>query len=275
VNIYDYMQSLPIDGVECGLDALTITSTGLDGKLSIDLVLHSLAPYVEAQEAKPFKFQGAIGKQWGSVRYATSWNELKQVHWAVLMVTGEQSPGAFKESLKVRDVKYTRVDVCTDVFMRERVMGLTRKLKNFYKGDAAIKLIESRTGDTLYVGSRESESMMRIYDKSSEYNEGQGKVWRWEVEYKGGLAPLVADVVEKEGVGGIADIVWTEARKKHLPTPTIPSKVNFGRKMVTLSSAEMKVNWLSRQVAPTVRFLKRMGLEAEAREALQLPLIDH
>jgi len=130
LNIYDYMHSLPVDGLECGVDALTITSTGLDGKLSIDLVLHSLARYIETQKVKPFRYQGAEGRCWGSVRYAQKWNELKRQQWAILMVTGEQSPGALKESLRVKDVKYTRVDLCIDVFMRERVLGLPKKLKD-------------------------------------------------------------------------------------------------------------------------------------------------
>lgn len=272
MNIYEYMHNLPIDGQECGIDALTITSTGLDGKMSVDLVLHSLAPYIEVQEAKPFKFQGAIGKAWGSVRYAQKWDARQRVLWAILMVTGAQSPGALKTSLAVKDVKYTRLDLCIDVFMRERVFGLPRKLKDTYKGDCSVKLIESLTGDTLYVGSREAESYVRIYDKSPEYEEELGKVWRFEVEYKGGLAPLVAGEVERDGVGGIANLVWGEMAKKGLPVPTIPDKVNLGRRMVTLSSAEMKLNWLSRQVRPTVNFLRKLGLEREACEALQLDL---
>jgi hypothetical protein len=274
MNIYEFMHSLPVDGVECGIDALTITSTGLDGKLSIDLVLHSLARYIEAQQVKPFRFQGAEGKAWGSVRYAVKWGSLQQQHWAILMVTGEQSPGAFKESLKVKDVNYTRIDLCIDVFMRERVLGLPRKLKDTYKGgETSIKLIERLTGDTLYCGSRESESMIRIYDKSPEYDEELGRVWRFEVEYKKSLARLAAEVVEREGAVGIADIVWSELRKKDLPSPVIPNKVNVGRRMATLSSAEMKVSWLSRQVGPTVEWLKKLGLESEVRGALQLPLV--
>jgi len=185
MNIYEYIHGLSIDGIECGIDALTITAVGLEGKLSIDLVLHSLRGYIEAQQTKDFKFQGAMGKSWGSVRYAKKWNEHMQIQWAILMVTGEQSAGAFKESLKVGDVKYTRIDLCIDVFMRERILGLPRKLKDTYKGGSKLKLIESFTGDTLYCGSRESESMLRIYDKSPEYGEELGKVWRFEVEYKG------------------------------------------------------------------------------------------
>lgn len=273
MNIYEYMQQLPIDGQECGIDALTITATGLDGKLSVDLVLHSLASYIETQEVKPFRFQGAAGKAWGSVRYAAMWNDRKSVQWAILMVTGAQSSGAFKESLKVRDVKYTRLDLCIDVFMRERILGLPRKLKDTYKGNSCQpKLVESMTGDTLYVGSRQSESMVRIYDKSAGYGEELGKIWRFEVEYKGELVQLVAPIIEREGVAGISDLVWSEMRNKELPTPAIPDKVNLGRRMVTLSSAEMKVNWLNRQVAPTVRWLKAMGLEDQVREVLELEL---
>lgn len=271
-NIYDFMHGLDIESKTGGIDALTITALGLDGKLSIDLVLHELVDVVEQECPKPFRFQGAVGKAWGSVRYATKWDELGQRHWVILMVTGKDSARAFREALKVKDVKYTRIDTYIDIKMSARVLGLARKLYDTYKGDSCKKLIESNTGDTLYVGSRMTESMIRIYDKSMGYGEEQGNVWRWEVEYKKALAGGVAQYLSEYGNAGIDELVWAECKSKDLPVPAVPSKVNILRDMVTLSSAEMKLNWLGRQVAPTVKFLRRLGLEDKVREALQLDL---
>lgn len=271
-NIYDFMHSLNIDSKNVGIDALTITSMGLDGKLSIGLVLDELKDVIELEWPKPFSFQGAKGQAWGSVRQASKWDDRQQQLWTILMVTGKDSPRALKQALKVKDVKFTRVDTYIDVKMSSRVLGLARKLYDTYKGKSSKKLIESLTGDTVYFGSRMTESMIRIYDKSAEYGEELGMVWRFEVEYKKDLAGGVAQYLSEYGNAGIDELVWSECRSKDLPVPAIPNKVNILRDMVTLSSAEMKLNWLGRQVQPTVTFLRRLGLEDKVKEALQLDL---
>lgn len=274
MNIYDYMHNLPIEGQQVGIDAVTITATGLEGKLSIDLVLHSLADYIAEQKEKTFSIQGAQGRSWGSVRYAVKWSELQKWHWAILMVTGEKSRRVLIEALKVKDVKFTRVDLCIDVFMSEKVERLARKLYDTYKGKSDIKLIDSLVGDTFYCGSRQSETMVRIYDKSVDYSEERGRVWRFEVEIKKGLANVVADTLGVEGEDCIPELVWSSLRHKDLPTPAIPDKVRIERRSVTIVGCEQKINWLSRQVAPTVQYLKRIGKEMEVRDALQLDFLD-
>lgn len=271
-SIYTYMHSLGVDGYEVGVDALTITAIGLEGKLSTSLVLHSLSEKLEVEQEKPFSFQGAKGWVRGSVRYAQKLNGQGVKLWSILMVTGKDSEDALKEALKFGDVKFTRLDLAVDVFMSESVVGLPRKLKDTYKGDHTIKLIESLTGDTIYVGARQSESMLRIYDKSAEYGECLGRVWRWEVEYKGKLAEQAARWIEREGKNCIADLVWSDVRDKNVPSPFIPNKIRLGRQQVTASSAEMKLAWLSRQVSPTVKFLRALGLQSEVVKALQLDL---
>lgn len=271
-NIYDFMHNLPIDGSAVNVDACTITATGLDGKLTINMILDELKPVLEIETRKPFKFNGAEGFMAGSVRYADKWNEKGQKLWAILMVTGERSRQVLSSAVIKGDVKFTRVDLCVDVMMRERVFSLPRKLYDSYKGDCKVKLIESLVGDTLYCGSRESESMIRLYDKSSEYGTELGYVWRFEVEYKGDLAGLVASDVAKCGDKVIEEFVWGECRSKHLPSPKVENRPNIKNRRITLSSAEMKLNWLERQVAPTVRHLRSLGLENEVITALQLDL---
>lgn len=271
-NIYEYMHNLPMAGGDTGVDAVTITATGLEGKLSIAYILDGLREYIENEKKKPFKFQSATGWSAGAVRTADKYDGRIKKLWSILMVTGPMSTNVLKASLAFSDVKYTRVDLCCDIVMSEKVLGLARKLKDSYKGSHAIKLIESNTGDTLYVGSRESETMVRIYDKSKEYQEEMGKVWRFEVEYKKGIANLVPGYLQEKGVESIKDMIFHECREKDLPSP-IPGKVvTLGRKVITMSSSEMKLNWLSRQVAPTVQWLVALGYEKEVVEALQLRL---
>jgi hypothetical protein len=271
-NIYEYMHNLPVQGVTEAVDALTVTATGLDGKMSIQIILNELRDETEAERKKLFRFQGAAGWSAGSVRYAEKFDTRHQKLWSILMVAGQGSEKALKMAIRTKDVKYTRIDLCVDVVMSSRVLGIARKLKDTYKGRHNVKLIESDTGDTLYVGSREAESMLRIYDKSAFYGEELGHVWRFEVEYKRGLARGAAEYVEEEGLQGISDAIWSDCRAKDIPCPVPGRVVRLKRQVVTLTSAEMKINWLSRQVAPTVRHLISLGLKSEVAEAIQLKM---
>lgn len=273
-NIYDYMHNLPMTGGTSGIDAVTITSLGLAGKISISYILSQLEEELSVIEPRPFSFNGAKGWIRESVRYAEKYNSKHQREWSILMVTGKLSSKVMRLSLKYDDIKYTRVDLCIDIEMSEKVLGLARKLKDSYKGGHQIKLIESLTGDTFYCGSRNAESMIRIYDKSPEYGFELGRVWRFEVEYKGGLASLVPALLEEVGSDGIKDIIFQECRQKDLPAPVPGKVVNLRKKAVTMSSAEMKLNWLKTQVKPTVNWLSKLGMREEVMTALQLKLPD-
>lgn len=67
-------------------------------------------------------------------------------------------------------------------------------------------LIEGRAGTTLYVGSRESEKFLRIYDKAAET--GTDTTWyRIELECKGDFARGVALHVDGNGYDYFGDII--------------------------------------------------------------------
>lgn len=67
-------------------------------------------------------------------------------------------------------------------------------------------LIEGRTGTTLYVGSRESEKFLRIYDKAAE-TKTEGTWFRIELECKGYFARGVALHVDANGYDYFGDII--------------------------------------------------------------------
>lgn len=266
-NIYEYMHNLPIGGQSEAVDALTITATGLEGKLSISLVVEAMRDYLLLQEKKPFTFRNAKGWSRGSVSYA---EELKQgvKLWSILMVKGEQSEIAFTEACKLKDLKITRIDIAVDILMLEPVVQLPRKLKDTYKGKFDINLIESLTGDTLYCGSREGGVYVRIYDKSEEYNYELGRVWRFEVEFKKGQAPTVFGLLRDNGIKIAQDVVWTAVRSRDLPTPKIGQTINLKAQRVTFSTSQMKLAWLGRQVRPTVEYLMNIGKKEEVYKQL-------
>lgn len=67
-------------------------------------------------------------------------------------------------------------------------------------------LIEGRAGTTLYVGSRESEKFLRIYDKAAE-TKTEGTWFRIELECKGDFARGVALHVDGNGYEYFGDII--------------------------------------------------------------------
>jgi len=266
-NIYQYMANLGVVAQSETVDALTITATGAEGKLSISLVIDAMRDRLLLEEKKPFKFRRAIGWTRGSVSYA---EELKQgvKLWCILMVRGELSEIAFTVAQALDDLKITRLDIAVDIQLLEQVTQLPRKLKDTYRGVFPISLIESLTGDTLYVGSRESGTFIRIYDKSDEYGLTLGHVWRFEVEFKQDKAKVVAELLKNQGIAVAQDIVWTALRSRDIPSPKVGQTVNLKARKVTMSSSDMKLAWLGRQVRPTVKFLASIGRLQEVYEQL-------
>jgi len=266
-NVYEYMHNLSVVAQAETVDALTLTATGLEGKLSISLVIDAMRDRLILEEKKPFRFRRATGWTRGSVSYA---EEIKQgvKLWCILMIKGELSEIAFTIAQKLDDIKITRLDIAVDIQMTEKVSQLPRKLKDTYRGVFPVSLIESLTGDTLYCGSRESGTYIRIYDKSEEYGLDLGYVWRFEVEFKQERAQVVAELLKKQGIAIAQDIVWTALRSRDIPSPRVGQTVNLKARKVTMSSSDMKLAWLGRQVRPTVTFLKSIGRLQEVYEQL-------
>lgn len=131
-------------------------------------------------------------------------------------------------------------------------------------------------GETTYLGGRTSLRMGRIYDKYAEQKrEEYRNAWRWELEYKNELATHVAGAVSGSASESEAALayVWDDFRAFGVPPiwgsgATTPA-LSLGRGP---SSDQKRLEWLLKQVAPTVALLRAHGLEAEVYEALGLPL---
>lgn len=93
-----------------------------------------------------------------------------------------------------RGNKFTRLDVALDV--RDSGLNIRSLAAQLKRGKAETKfqtwnLLDGSTGQTLYLGSRQSEQFMRIYDKGKEQNDGTN--WkRIELELKGSRAEMFA-----------------------------------------------------------------------------------
>lgn len=132
-------------------------------------------------------------------------------------------------------------------------------------------------GYTLYVGSRSSAQFGRLYDKQAESKNliHWLNCLRWEVEFKTPLAWEVAQeiMLAENHETLIYQRVYGWFNDRYVYVPDLGqgsvSKLSIPRKMLP---DEKRLEWLKRQVAPTVAKLIDRGLESRVKEALGIKL---
>lgn len=113
-------------------------------------------------------------------------------------------------------------------------------------------------GDTAYLGSRTSETFVRVYDKSREAGiEKDGwHEWRFECEFKGKQAVSIMSEYLESGatMEAAASIVCRtlERRGVTLPLPEGVRATEDVRWEVAPSSLERRLAWFRNQVAPSI-----------------------
>lgn len=156
-----------------------------------------------------------------------------------------------------RDNKFTRLDVALDVLDSNlNIRSLAAQLK---RGTAKTRfktwnLLDGSTGQTLYMGSRQSELFLRIYDKGMEQKDGSN--WkRIELEMKGTRAQQFAKATARRTNNETAEA--TRAAIKHLvdfngPTwATIVGDIAIGLAKAKEGQTDT-VAWLLGSVAPAM-----------------------
>lgn len=132
------------------------------------------------------------------VHVVYSGRTLQTFHWGDLLM-----------DCYVLDGQVTRIDIALDVMDSPiDILELYRHMKEGWCITQSKKYsyIEGNTGQTLYVGSRQSERMLRVYDKAAE--QGTTGQWvRFELEVKGAKARQIAHYVSIEGAEAIPALI--------------------------------------------------------------------
>lgn len=259
-----------------GVDAITFTTTTELGFLSMRAIKDNLLPELEAYDTKPFRTNGASGFSKGPLRYAEKVTKQYKRLWAILMMTGPKSSDIV--AYGNLDLKTTRVDFRVDVKLREPTPDLaSRYYRVMCKSENNAKLIVSATGETLYPdANREATYYARLYDKSTEYGEAIGTIWRYEIEVKRQSAQVYSDILiecydPELYISQTVFGVFSEKWKVPVPRKGVMPQVNY----VGLSyvSNEQKLDWIRRNVAPSVKKLQSLGLSDELLDALGVKCI--
>lgn len=271
--------------IESQVDWLTVSAHGKDAARNmLDLAL-GLAKEEQAQgnRERRWRLMGYEGAHVGRVEYGQ-----RDSNSTILRLIGDPADRYLDVALSVADA-VTRVDLATTwraeppdpmigrnaYAMAEMFyQGNTRRARPSFTGDAA-------GGYTCYVGARESENFLRVYNKGAECiatgddagAERYRACWRYELEVKGGLAKNLAEVVagQEERAPYVRTYLYNYCQAHGIEPPFPPDGgwgllPGFRRR----SDEESKLRHLAKNVRPTVDWLREQGQLEKVLDVLGL-----
>ena len=271
------------------IDALTITSKSVAGRAMIAGVYSKFSDESENLAfSKNWQALGYKGFQCDSVRYG------KRLDSSALFSTGSDSmkiTHILINDYDYMDLQTTRIDVCIDVCLVDAKRGWLRGLREssdfkdlHAKEKRETKLIESSTGDTLYIGSRTSGRFGRIYDKSLAYGVDLGYVYRFELETKKLVAPTLFKRLFPENedttyswdnfANRVRNIIQGQFAAWGVNVSLNAKLAEVIKAETRISTVDSQLQWLSRSVAPMISRLTDAGYKQEAFEAIGLPMVE-
>lgn len=253
----------------------------------VDDMLHAVVRDVYQGQA------GVMRKQWSQLGYSGS--AFGPVRWGfrpdgVMVQASGQAAHIICELLPWVGWHCTRIDLQVTVkdtrstqerMLLHRNQALTGRTAAGGGRPWRVRYIEGMgDGDSLYIGSRASQVMMRVYDKERESgraDEYLGCV-RYEVEFKGAAARTAfAQVTDSTARRrAVLDIVAAKCAHYGIEAPldTPTGAVYNIRGQAEVTDLEAQMCWLARSVAPVVKRLTRLGYKADVLQALGIGTVD-
>lgn len=266
-----------IVSASAGVDYLRVVTLPGMAIGSLKQVFHTLGQelYTSGCAIKPWGFSGYLGEQIGSLAFG------QRMDGACLQVSGFLAHTAFgripdgagrcsRIDLQVTlttkgDGNEARDAAQSSAFHRALAKGSGRPWRVAYTdgfGD----------GDTAYFGSRSSRTFGRLYDKTAESRgDYPPNTWRWELECKREVAHATYDLLKTYGgaVQTIASLVGNRFRGwAALPSYFDTTGVQLPTYHYEPTTVERRLDWLQRQVRPSIRELTEAGYTSEVVERL-------
>ena len=259
--------------IEAGVD--WITSTARIGTEQSDRILHygnELAldrskRGIYAQAQRILGFDGFISGK-------THFIGQSPTH-AMLRITGEEADSAFRTINRAGD-HYSRLDIQVTVWLPELPEtyqnNLYRILSRNYNKETGKGAVPRRTSDakggwTIYSSERTNKQMARIYNKYAETPEAhyKGSI-RYELELKDLYATEMAHMLDIQGLSYERYILsylklWFKRKGIVLPYEARTNDISPLSVPHPTTDVEKQLQWLERQVRPTVKRLQELGLQ--------------
>lgn len=263
---------------EVGVDWITATGKG---EASYKRVFPYVAEYSDyaskaAEKMTKFTVNGFKMSQIGQLAWGRRGTEWMVRAWGDCSLRLWRPFSAYSENVPRIDLQVT---VAYSDYTGDEVKEYYRQLLDSSQGKATKSkvLIQNHLkGDSLYIGSRESSQMGRLYDKyrQSKSSDRFCNCLRFEVEYKKPLSQAVVTwlLSEDPTAEGIGNKVFSWFFERGIITPQIPSGGESAMQIpLNPTTPERRLNWLKTQVRQVYQQLKMAGFEEEANEALGLP----
>lgn len=263
------------------VDALTITSSVTsENRAKARALIGELAETAKAEwwPSTPKKLiMGGKTAGWTCENLAYTVTKIN----AKLELKGEHCGELFALTMQFDQAlqKFTRVDLAMDLALEKKRPKILRSVMErapLKTRNKAQLRANDNTGDTLYIGSRESPLMGRIYDKSDKYGEALGKIYRFELEIKKVLAGRTITAMRNSDdlEAFIRATNVTQFHKWNIPLPyEFQMPVELPEAGIAISDDDTKIAWLRRQVRGTVQHLVTQGKADKVAEALQLDMV--
>lgn len=263
--------------VSVGPDWMTLTAKG---EAQCTLLMFVYSGILENDMPKDtieedWFFQGYRGKSAGPIKCGVRGKDE-----AVMIISG-QSATDWLELVRHHTGNVTRLDLQITLDLGKPEPGLAHRAYKLLEEmqvcgarQRTLRYMSSPTGDTLYVGSRKSAVMLRLYDKGNDLSLAElGRYWRYEVEFKRDSAKRAWSrlIASGDSQDWTANQVIAEYRKRGLkvavPNSRSVAVIETGARV---STAEGKLAWLQKCVAPVVVQLLNLGYEEQVLVALKL-----
>lgn len=269
--------SVSAELVDCGFDYLTATSNTQKSNSFFDALGSQLLAMEQGfgSDVVSWGMSGFSGLTSGQVQYATN-GQMR-----MLRVSGALAQQHWKRIAK-RATNVSRADLQTTYRLKVPKVHLAeaceRQAKRFEATHNHGRQIELRRntakGKTVYVGSRKSDRLIRIYDKGLQSQlDPAGTVWRAEIQFNRKLAQLATTQALDQQIDPacVARSVVSELTRVGIVwwSSSVGSSLKASSAQIRRSS-DMRLSWLTSQVKPTVQKLIDAGREKELLDALGL-----
>ena len=273
----DTLPPYEVQEVSASVDWLTCTSSVMSRRAIMNRLAHERMEWLRGagMDVVTFASYGYQGFRVGGLQYGRRDSD------DIIRLSGEEA-GQWWETFGRQASNVSRLDLQVTVTVEPPLTDLARsRYEQIRSGELKLararsaSLIQNLTGgQTLYVGSRVSETMLRMYDKGLQLGEKTaGRTWRYEVEFKDTRAKLEYGRLTNSTSRPImiGRTVWTAFHARGV-TPLWAQdhpdvQIQIGRRITDRNRA---LRWLASQVAPTIRRLCASGERTDVLEALGL-----
>ena len=263
--------------VGIGLDWLTVTEVeGSASETLIDTVRDIVYKHMPDDVIpKDWSAMGYKGQNYGQLKYGR-----RKADEAILILSGSLAEQV-GVTYHIPSKRVTRADFQVTVAPSVPDPEVARRLHTEHLSLTTPRnegklwtYISSTTGDTFSLGKRGSNRYLRLYDKSKDMQPcDRGTYWRYEVEFKGQTAKTAMDLLNQATdrytfIG--SQVFQAFERRGVIPSYNIDTTIDMIEVSQAVTTADTKLRWLSRCVAPVVTQLINMGYEKQVIASLKL-----